>query len=296
MTMRRYLIVRTVWSAGALFAFVSLAYLFVWVFGSYRGDPGYGGFLWDVLRGSLGRTAARSQAQTYSVDSIAWTASTVTLSLLLVTAVFTLVLAVLFALVSRRSRAARVLVRAFEFLGVSLLPLWTALLISYYFAYKGHVLHVSGYCGLHSSSADLCRGPVDWAAHLVWPALTLTLFFAAIYARVLRHDLAQAEDEHRRRVEDGEDSELVRRDLVRFYGVGLAKRLGRDLGFALGFAFFAELAFALPGLSRTFFQAHSAADAPTMAGILVWASVLAAAGNLLVDVACAALDPRFRRF
>ena len=35
---------------------VSIAYLVVWVVGDYRGDPGYGGFLSDLVQGSLGHT------------------------------------------------------------------------------------------------------------------------------------------------------------------------------------------------------------------------------------------------
>ena len=47
MTLRRYLLVRTGWAAGMLFAFVSIAYLVVWVAGDLPHGPGYGSFLWE---------------------------------------------------------------------------------------------------------------------------------------------------------------------------------------------------------------------------------------------------------
>jgi peptide/nickel transport system permease protein len=294
-TLRRYLLVRTAWAAGVVFAFVSIAYVVVWVVGDYRRDPGYGGFLSGVLRGDLGQTSFPGPGKRVSVNSVVWPASKVTLSLLLVTAVFTLVLAVLLALLARRGRVALASVRGFEFLGVSLLPIWTALLIGVYLFGKGHLLHAGGYCPLGSARAGQCHGPVEWAAHLVWPALTLAVFYAAVYSRMLRHDLRQAERERRARVADGEAAELVRRDVRRYYGAVYAKRAGRDLGFGLGFAFFAEVAFGLPGLGTTVYVARFG-DPALMAGVLVWATVLGAAAGLLADALVAVLDPRFRRF
>jgi peptide/nickel transport system permease protein len=294
-TLRRYLLVRTGWAAGAVFAFVSIAYLVVWVAGDFRHDPGYGSFLWGALTGSLGETASPPRPNG-SVSSIVWHASGVTLSLLLVTAVFTAVLALLLALFAGHGRAARTSVRAFEFLGASLLPIWTGLYIAFYLGFKAHLLHVSGYCPLVSAPAGQCHGPVQWLSHLVWPALTLTIFYGAVYTRIVRHDLAQSGRERRRRVEEGEDAEFVRRDVRRFYAGVYMKRLGRDLGFGLGFALFVETIFSLPGLGQTLVVASFLESGQLMAGVLVWASVIAAVASLLADVLAAVLSPRLRRF
>ena len=297
MTLRRYLLVRTAWAAGMLFAFVSIAYLVVWVAGDLPHDPGYGSFLGDVLTGSLGElTPPPPSTESMSVDSLVWHASGVTLSLLLVTAVFTAVLALLLALLSRRGRPAKTAVRGFEFVGVSLLPVWTGLYIAYYLAFKADLLHVSGYCPLVSAPAGHCHGPVEWLSHLVWPALTLTLFYAAVYTRIVRHDLAEAAHKHRRRVEEGEDAEDVRRDVRRFYTCVYAKRFARDLGFGLGFAFFVETIFGLPGLSQTLLIGSFSESGQVMAGVLVFATLIAAVASLLADALAAVLDPRFRRF
>jgi peptide/nickel transport system permease protein len=294
-TLRRYLLVRTGWAAGALFAFVSIAYLVVWVAGDFRHDPGYGSFLWSALTGSLGETASPPQ-QGASVNSIVWHASGVTLSLLLVTAVFTAVLALLLALLARHSRTARTSVRAFEFLGASLLPIWSGLYIAFYLGFKAHLLHTGGYCPLVSAPAGQCHGPAQWLSHLVWPALTLTIFYGAVYTRIVRHDLAQSGRERRRRVEEGEDAEFVRRDVRRFYAGVYVKRLGRDLGFGLGFALFVETIFSLPGLGQTLVVASFLESGQLMAGVLVWASAIAAVASLLADALAAVLAQSVRRF
>lgn len=296
MTLRRYLLVRTGWAAGALFAFVSIAYLVVWVAGDFRGDPGYGGFLRGAVTGSLGELTARSTQEGTSVSWIVWHASGVTLSLLLVTAVFTAVLALLLALLARHGRTARTSVRAFEFLGASLLPIWSGLYIAFYLGFKAHLLHVSGYCPLVSAPAGQCHGPVQWLSHLVWPALTLTLFYGAVYTRIVRHDLAQSGRERRRRVDEGEDAEFVRQDVRRFYAGVYLRRLGRDLGFGLGFALFVETIFGLPGLGQMLFVATFSESGQLMAGVLVMASAIAAVASLLADALAAVLSPRLRRF
>ena len=292
-TLRRYLLVRTGWAAGALFAFVSIAYLVVWVAADFRHDPGYGSFLWAALTGSLDETASPPQ-ESASVNSIVWHASGVTLSLLLVTAVFTAVLALLLALLARHGRTARTSVRAFEFLGASLLPIWTGLYIAFYLGFKAHLLHVSGYCPLVSAPAGQCHGPVQWLSHLVWPALTLTLFYGAVYTRIVRHDLAQSGRERRRRVDEGEDADFVRQDVRRFYAGVYVRRLGRDLGFGLGFALFVETIFGWPGMGRLMVTSIVARDYPVVLGSAAAYAAIVIVANLAAELLLPWADPRVR--
>ena len=297
MSLRRYLVVRTAWSAGVLFAFVSLAYLFVWVFWAGRGpEPhlSYGHFLANLSHGSLGRSINRrlpGAPEGRSVDWIVWHATTSTLSLVLVAALFTLLIAAPLALLYARARRP---VRGFEYLGASLQPIWVGLMLLY-LAFKVGLNPVTGYCSIRASPVTSCHGPVRWISHLLLPALTLALFFSAIYCRHLRHAFGEVRTDYRERTGDGEEPGAVRRDLRRVYGLSLAKLLGRDFGVAVGLATFIEMSFGIPGLGRTFFQALLF-DPPVGAGVLVWAATLAAGVNLAVDLACAGADSRFRRF
>ena len=297
MSLRRYLVVRTAWSAGILFAFVSLAYLFVWVFWAGRGPKphlSYGSFLENLMQGSLGRSVDRrlpGAPEGRSVDWIVWHAMTPTLSLLLVAALLTAVIAVSLALLYPRAQRP---VRGFEYLGVSLQPIWVGLMLLY-LAFKVGLNPVTGYCSIGASPITSCHGPVRWISHLLLPGMTLALFFSAIYCRHLRHALDEVRTDYRARIGNGEEPDAVRRDLRRVYGLSFAKLLGRDFGVALGFATFIEMSFGIPGLGRTFFQALLF-DPPVGAGVLVCAATLAALVNLAVDLACAAADSRFRRF
>jgi len=169
-------------------------------------------------------------------------------------------------------------------------------LIGAYLVARAGLLRPAGYCPLVSAPAGQCHGPVEWLAHLVWPAVTLSIFFAAIYSRILRHDLKQAGRERRARIEDGEDAQHVRRDVRRSYGAVYAKRIARDFGFGLGFALLVESVFGLPGLGETVVISRFSEDGHLLAGALVGATVLATAVSLIVDLVVAVLDPRFRRF
>jgi peptide/nickel transport system permease protein len=297
MSMRRYVVVRTAWSTGVLFTFVSLAYLFVWVFWAGRGPRphlSYGSFLENLVHGSLGRSVDRrlpGAPEGRSVGWIVWHAMTPTLSLLLVAALLTVVIAVPLALLYPRARRS---VRGFEYLGVSLQPIWVGLMLLY-LAFKVGLNPVTGYCSIGASPITSCHGPVRWISHLLLPGLALALFFSAIYCRHLRHALDEARTDYRERTRNREEPEAVRRDLRRVYGLSFAKLLGRDFGVALGLATFIEMSFGIPGLGRTFFQALPF-NPPVGAGVLVWAATLAALVNLTVDLACAAADTRFRRF
>jgi peptide/nickel transport system permease protein len=299
MSMRRYVVVRVAWQVGVLFAFVSFAYLGAWAPAGARGhDPGYGGFFWNLLRGELGRSVSGVPAQVGpSVASIVWDASRVTLSLLLVTGVFAVSLGALFAFVAVRAPRFRSLVRVVSVVCVSLLPIWTGLYLSIYFGVEWHVTRIVGYCPLQTTHGFECHGLRSWLSSLVLPAITLGICFAAIYGLVLAAAFRKGAAEYRRALEDGHDASEARRGLRRYYGLAFAKLLSRDFGFAIGFATFVEVMFELPGLGNTVFSASfRGANAPVTAGALAAASILAAAVSFLVDVACAAIDPRFRRF
>ena len=295
--MRRYLLVRAAWQVGVLFAFISLAYVVAFVVPKthFGHDPGYGGFLRDLVRGSLGRSAAPGPAITApSVRSYVWDASWVTLSFLLMTGVFAVALGALFAFATVRSPRWRPVVRGVGMIFVSLLPLWTGLYLAVYLGADWHVVRL-GYCPLRASPEYGCHGVGPWLASLLLPAIALGIYFAGIYGRWLAAAFRKGTEECRREVEDGRDAADAKRAAQRRYGLAFLRQLSRDFVFAIGFGAFLEAVFGLPGLGRTVIVAAHG-DAPLMAGALVAASVLAAGVTFAVDVACAARDPSFRRF
>jgi ABC-type dipeptide/oligopeptide/nickel transport system permease component len=298
MSLRRYVLVRTAWQVGVLFVFVSLAYVVAWVVPSkpLGHDPGYGGFLGELARGSLGQSASLQPGTVGpSVGSVVWDASRVTLSFLLVAGVFAVSLGTLFAFVGVRAPRWRPVVRAVGIVFVSLLPIWTGLYLAFYLGADWHVIRVGGYCPLRATPSYDCHGLRSWLASLVLPGLALGIYFAAIYGRWLAAAFRHGTTEYRREVDDGHDAAETRRAIPRRYGLRFAKLLSRDFAFAIGFGAFVETVFSLPGLGNTVVSA-AFGNAPLMAGALVAASVLTAGLSFLVDVASAAIELRCRRF
>jgi hypothetical protein len=189
MTLRRYALVRTAWQVGVLFVFFSLAYVVAWVVPkeSLGHDPGYGGFLRDLTRGSLGRSAGLQPGNVGpSVRSVVWDASWVTISFLLVTGVFAVSLGALFAFVTIRAPRVRPAVRGIGLVFVSLLPIWTGLYLAFYLGADWHVIRFGGYCPLRATPAYDCHGLRAWLSSLLLPAIALGIYFGAIYGRWLR--------------------------------------------------------------------------------------------------------------
>ena len=115
--------------------------------------------------------------------------------------------------------------------------------------------------------------PIQWAYHLILPAFVLCLPFAAIYTRVVR---ASFRNVRRARAE----AQPEERDRA----VGAARRAGlitvtkgllRDIGYLIGFALFAEVAFQLPGLGLTLELATFNADTPVVESVLIFATLVA---------------------
>ena len=298
MTLRCYALVRTAWQVGVLFVFVSLAYVVAWVVPKepLGHDPGYGDFLRDLTRGSLGRSARLQSGDVGpSVRSVVWDASWVTISFLLVTGVVAVSLGALLAFVTIRAPRVRPAVRGVGLVFVSLLPIWTGLYLAAYVGADWHVIRIGGYCPLRATPAYDCHGLRAWLSSLLLPAIALGIYFAAIYGRWLAAAFRHGKTEYHCELEEGHDPAKARRGVRRRHGLAFAKLLSRDFAFALGFGAFVETVFGLPGLGNTVVTT-AFGNAPLMAGALVAASVLAASLGFLVDIACAAIDPRFRWF
>ena len=135
------------------------------------------------------------------------------------------------------------------------------------------------------------------ARRLVLPVLTLALGLAAGQARLVR---AAARDELgrdyvRTALAKGLDPREVLQGHVLPNAAAPALALfGVQLGSLLGGAVLTETVFALNGLGRYAVLAVAHRDYPALQGVILCFTVGSLAASLLVDLACAALDPRPR--
>lgn len=232
----------------------------------------YWAFFERVIRnGSPGRSFATNQDS----GEIARRATPVTLSLLGAALVAWLGLAIPAGLLSawwNKRRIGRVPL----YLAIGVAPMVIGLWTSYLLGYRLGVLPIGGYCDFFDPRTE-CGGAADWAKTLVLPGLTLGIFFAAIYARVIAR-VARIPGEGLRK----------RKALV------IARMLGRDFGYALGAAAMVEAIFGLPGLGATVVYSAGGFDAAVTEAAIIYALVLGIAWHFLVDALVGALDSDLR--
>jgi peptide/nickel transport system permease protein len=131
----------------------------------------------------------------------------------------------------------------------------------------------------------------------VLPWLTLSLTFAAFYARMTRSNLIETMSEDYIRTARAKG--LSERRVIFKHGLRAAltpvvTMFGLDLGILLGGAVITEQVFNLPGMGHYVIDALTTNDFPAVMGVTVFAALFIIVANLLVDVAYAFLDPRVR--
>jgi peptide/nickel transport system permease protein len=138
-------------------------------------------------------------------------------------------------------------------------------------------------------------GILDILHHLVLPTLALGLFYAAIYARVMRSSMlevsqldfvrtARAKGLSRRQVTIGH---VLRNALLPVVTI-----LGVQMGTVLAGSVVIESVFSWPGVGSLLFDSVSSRNYPVVLGILVLGSLVVIAANIAVDLIYMWLDPR----
>ncbi len=171
---------------------------------------------------------------------------------------------------------------------------WGALMLIVIFSVQLGWLPSSGYqtIGFEGSGLELA---LDMARYLVLPALSLSLFFIAIYARLTRASMLEVygQDYVRTAVAKGlPPGRIALRHVLRNALVPVTTVAGIHFGILLGGAIVTETVFAWPGLGSLAFQAVFARDFAVLLGILLMSSVLVIVINIATDLLHAWLDPR----
>ncbi|CAG9251794.1 glutathione ABC transporter membrane subunit GsiC [Paraburkholderia unamae] len=135
----------------------------------------------------------------------------------------------------------------------------------------------------------------DVAKHVVLPALTLSTFFIAIYARLTRAAMLEVQRQDFVRTAQAKGLSPARvtvRHVLRNALVPLATLVGLHFGTLLGGAAVTETVFSWPGLGRLALDAVMARDFNVLLGVLLLSSLLVIVANVAVDLVQAWLDPR----
>lgn len=182
------------------------------------------------------------------------------------------------------------IVMLFSVSGFSMPVFWLGFILVWVFAIQWGVLPVQGY-------QPVAAGPWQFLRHLVLPALTLSLVYMALIARmtrasmlgVLREDFVRtafAKGLAPRRVLLGHALKAASLPVVTIIGVGFALLIGG--------AVVTESVFAVPGLGRLTVDAIVRRDYPVIQGVVLVVSGVYVLLNLAIDLAYVVLDPRIR--
>ena len=135
----------------------------------------------------------------------------------------------------------------------------------------------------------------DIAHHLVLPALTLTLFYLALYTRLMRAsviDQSVMDYVTTARAKGLNERQVLWRHVLRNACLPVVTMAGVQAGALLGGAVVVETVFAWPGLGLLAYESLFARDLNLLLGIFFVSACLVVAVNLLVDLLYALLDPR----
>lgn len=171
---------------------------------------------------------------------------------------------------------------------------WVGIMLIVVFSVMLDWLPVGGMTSVEANLSGLALVG-DVALHLVLPAVTLGLFYLAIYARLMRAAMLEVYGQdfvRTARAKGVRPRRIAWRHVLRNALLPIVTTLGVQLGSILGGAVLVETVFSWPGLGRLAFAALFQRDLNLLLGILFCSSVVVVLVNIAVDLVYTLLDPR----
>jgi ABC-type dipeptide/oligopeptide/nickel transport system permease component len=138
---------------------------------------------------------------------------------------------------------------------------------------------------------------LDYVAHLILPAATLTIVSVAVNVRLIRANMLEVLRQDyilAGRASGLKESTVTYRHALKNAVTPVVTVVGLTLALSLGGAPITETVFSWPGLGYQFVNAALASDLPLVQGITMVITIVALAFNLITDLSYAYLDPRVR--
>ncbi len=136
---------------------------------------------------------------------------------------------------------------------------------------------------------------LDIAHHLVLPAMTLAVFFVAVYARLTRASMLEVQDMdfvRTARAKGLTPSRILRAHTLRNAILPVITFAGIQAGQLVGGSIVIETVFAWPGIGRLAFEALLQRDYNLLLGVFFLTSVMVIVFNLVTDLVYSLVDPR----
>jgi peptide/nickel transport system permease protein len=252
--------------------------------------------LWIYLKGYLTFDLGFSHRQQQPVASLIM--SRLPATLMLTGAAFVISLAggmLLGALAARRvGKASDSAITTLALVFYATPLFWIALMGQIVFALKLGWLPNVGYETIGAGYTGFRRA-LDIAWHLILPAMTLGLFFMALYARMMRAsmlEVAGADFIKTARAKGLSEGVIARRHVARNALLPVVTLAGLQAGQLVGGAVLTETVFAWPGIGRLMFEALTQRDYGVLLGVFFVSSAMVVVLNLVTEVIYRAVDPR----
>jgi peptide/nickel transport system permease protein len=252
--------------------------------------------LWLYLKGVLTLDLGFSHRQQASVASLVWDRLPATLLLTGAAFVFAIVLGVTMgALAARRVGSwsdSIITVLALAFYATPLF--WVGLMLVLLFSVTLEWLPSFGMMSVGVELSGIGK-VLDVGKHLLLPALTLGLFYVAVYARLSRATMLEVADQDfvkTARAKGVPEGRILRRHVLRNAMLPVITFAGIQAGQLVGGSILVETVFAWPGIGRLAFEALLARDYQVLMGVFFCTSVMVVLFNLITDLLYAVVDPR----
>ena len=171
---------------------------------------------------------------------------------------------------------------------------WIALMAILLFSVGMNWLPAFGYETVGANLSGLRRA-LDIGHHLILPAMTLGLFFTAIYARMTRAsmlEVGQLDFVKTARAKGLRPAVIQRRHVLRNALLPVVTLAGMQAGQLVGGAVLIETVFAWPGIGRLMFEALQQRDYNLLLGVFIVSAAMVLLFNLLTDLLYRFVDPR----
>jgi peptide/nickel transport system permease protein len=144
----------------------------------------------------------------------------------------------------------------------------------------------------------LTQDPVTWFEGLVFPWLTLSVLYVGFYARVLRANLIETENEdyvRTARAKGISERRVLVKHNLRTSMITFVSLFGLDFGILVaGGALLTEVVFGLPGVGLLTYNSLTSLDLPVIMATVIYGAFFITLASALVDLLYAWLDPRVR--
>ena len=167
---------------------------------------------------------------------------------------------------------------------------WLGIMLIVLFSLKLGWVPVSGMMKIGGSG-----GVLEILHHLILPTLSLGLFYAAIYTRVMRSsmlEVAQLDFVRTARAKGLSRGKVTVAHVLRNALLPVVTILGVQMGTILAGSVVIESVFSWPGVGSLLFDSVSSRNYPVVLGIMVLGSLVVIVANIVVDLVYMWLDPR----